>query len=481
MVVGIMLPGCATVDPSADFRRAGRLITERTGAAEVYDPVVDEQIRERVSALLDDGLTVQEAVQVALLNNREFQSLFHALGASRADVVQSRLLSNPTFALTARFPEAGGRSNFGFAIGQPLAELWQIPIRKKIAEAELEKTVLSVLQRAVALTGDVHRRYYELAALRAEIDIAAADLELADRSVKIADARFAAGEVSKLDVNLVRGRLLEVNRTLIELNRDREVAALALARLLGLSRESADWQPTDPLPDAGDAEDAIDWLQVGFELRADAQIADAEVAEAERQLRLELRKVFSEVEVGFEFEREERRPLPDRDVLADTVRESVAAGQLTAPEIEPRSQREKERRQEIDYSVGPMLELSLPIFDQNRAQIAKARFELERRRKLREDLLDAIAREVGEAVVAARASRALVQFYERESLPLADANLELARQLYQSGEQNIIVLIEAQQSLIDQRRQYLRARRDHAVALAELERATGGRRDGAKP
>ena len=86
--------GCVTVDPGPDYQRAERLILDRTGVSETYDPQADELVSERVDRLLADGLTVDEAVRVALLNNLSFQSLFQEIGVSSADVIHSGLLTN---------------------------------------------------------------------------------------------------------------------------------------------------------------------------------------------------------------------------------------------------------------------------------------------------------------------------------------------------------------------------------------------------
>src|SRR5262249_4807497 len=115
------------------------------------------------------------------------------------------------------------------------------------------------------------------------------------------------------------------------------------------------------------------------------------------------------------------------------------------------------------------------IWDQNQAQIAKARFNVMRLRKDYDDLLDNVARQVREAALRARTGAELVHFYEQEALPLATQNLENARRLYRSGEQSVVVLIEAGELLVGQRRAYVDTVRDAAIAEAELERALGGR------
>ncbi len=152
--------GCATVDPNPDYGQASQLVAERTGTPEVYEPSVDALVEERVDAFSSDGLTVDEAVRLALLKSPALQSVFQEIGASRADLVQAGLLTNPSFSLLAQFPEGGGRTKLTMGFGQELVDLWQIPVRKKIAEAQLEQTILKVVQQGVDLTADAKSQAY---------------------------------------------------------------------------------------------------------------------------------------------------------------------------------------------------------------------------------------------------------------------------------------------------------------------------------
>jgi len=148
-LVAVSVAGCVTVNPDRDYQRAAGLIVERTGADYVYDPQAEDLIEEKVTSALADGLTIDEAIAVALLNNRAFQCAFREIGVSRADVVESGLISNPTLGLSLRFPEGGGLANLTLSLAQQLVDLWQIPVRKRIAEAQLERTLLLVAREAV--------------------------------------------------------------------------------------------------------------------------------------------------------------------------------------------------------------------------------------------------------------------------------------------------------------------------------------------
>ena len=467
--------GCISVDPRPDYQDASRLVSERTGVGDIYHPDIESLIEEKTTMLLADGLTIDEAVQVALLNNPEFQSQFQEIGVSRAELVQSGLMTNPTLFTSARFPEGGGRSNLTFSFAQELADLWQIPVRKRIAKAKLQRTILTVVRQAIDLTADVKIKCYVLLALEQAERIARENLELLQRSVKLAQDRFDAGEVGQLDVNLTRSNLLDVKLKLISLRRQRRIAGLALARVLGLARWDQPWtlqgsMPRQPLHVA----DTSALVIFAMRQRLDAQAAAMQTRAAEAEVRRQYIRIVPSVTAGVEEERPERRGLPGRKILADTGRASVANGRLTAPEIQSRGQRNIERSQIIDSLLGPTISLTLPIWHQNQAKIARARFKAIQARKNYEVLLDSVAQGVAQATASARTASELVTFYEKQSLPLARNTVEAARRAYQAGEQNIVALIDAQRTLVTQQRQYVDTQRDYAIAQAELERSLGG-------
>jgi outer membrane protein, heavy metal efflux system len=468
------LVGCARVEPGPDFQRAGQLITERTGSPFVFDPQAEDLIRQHVDELLTDGLTIDEAVQVALLNNRGLQSAFQEIGVSRAEVVQSKLLTNPTVSLSFMLPEGGGLPKFDLGITQQLVDLWQIPVRKKVAKAQLEATVLDVAQRAVTLAFDVRARAVELIALQRGEATLHENLELLEQSFQLAQRQFEAGVVSQLDVNLTRGNAIDVRLELIALQRERQVTTAALARLLNISEEGRPWSLHDTLP-TSDTAPMSGLLTMALQQRLDARVAEARVQQAEFDLRQECLKVFPSIEAGFGLEAGERRALPGRSILADTARASIANGALTAPTIQSRAERDLERRQIIDAVLGPSLAFTVPVFDQNQAQIAKARYRVIQRRKDYEDLLDKVANDIERASQVAFTLQSLVKFYHDEALPQGQTSVEGARRLYEAGQQSISVLLEAQESFVTRRRAYVRALGEQAVAMVELERAVGGR------
>lgn len=473
----LMGASCIKVDAGRDFQSASRQAAQRNGADFAYDPADEALIQSRVRTLLTDGLTSDEAVCVALLNNPGLQADFIAIGASRADIVQSELFSNPTLFFSARFPEAGGRSNLGFSFAQQLVDLWEIPVRKKVAEADLERTVSTVLDRGVQLAADVRRQHIQVLALKRAEQIAVENLEVTRQAQKLAQARLDAGETVGIDVNLVSSHAFEVEQILIGIRRDLAAAELDLSGALGLIRWPDSWQLSGTLDNEAVPAGTIDTLlQQATEERFDIRVVASQVESAEAQLEREYVQIFPSVVLGLEVERKDRRALPGRDIIGDTARASVAAGAPTAPAIQSRAQRDLIRRQIVDSLIGPSVQLTLPLWDQNQAQIAKTRFAVIQVRKQYESVLDRAVREVRQARVKAAAASELVTLLETKSLPRARQNVDIIRRQYENGEQGILFLLESQEFWLHQGRAYVDALRESALANAELTRALGGRR-----
>jgi cobalt-zinc-cadmium efflux system outer membrane protein len=468
--------GCARVDPKPDYLRVGQAVGERTGFTDVYDPEAEALVADRVAELLQQPLTVDDAVRIALLNNPAFQAQFAILGASRADLVQSTLWTNPSLSFAAAFPDGGGRSRITAGLAQQIADLWQIPVRRKIAAAELERTLLATSHQGLGLVADVRVRCYRLLAAQSDEATIRETRAVAAHAAELAQAQLAAGEVGLLDVNLAKAALLDVDLEVATLDRERRTATAELGGVLGLARQPQTWSLADELPaPPADLPDDAELIATALAQRFDARAAFLAVTAAEGELVHQYLRVFPDLSLGVDLERVEDRALPGRKILADTVRSSIAAGTLAAPSIQSRGERRIDKSQIINAVIGPGLTITLPIWDQNQAQIAKAALAVQQRRKEVESLLDQIAAEVQQAAATARNLQQQIQVYEREALPQAEQNVTTSQHLYEQGEQSILAVLTAQQLLLQRRRTYIEVRRDYAVALAMLEEALASR------
>lgn len=472
--LALMASGCARVEPVHDYQRVGDATRDAVGRYETYDPAREGEIDARVVEILQDGLTVDEAVQIALINNPSLQASYLNVGMARADVVQSKLLANPVLGLSLQLPEAGGRGNLQASIAQSIVELWQIPVRSRGAERSLDEAVLVLARQAAGLAIDAKSAYWRAIGADAAHAIAVENRELAQKLVDTAVARKKAGAVGELDVNLARGTFLNAD---LEVKLARLAAAgerRTLAIVLGLTSDADQFILTSemqlPTERPADREHVVETALAG---RLDLQAAAKAMESAGARLELEYAKVFPEVSLGIMLERNERRAQKGRKLFADTLKSSVANGAFTAPDIQSRGERNLERRAEIDAIIGPSLSIELPIFDQNQAQIAKAKFEYEQAAKTYEGIRRRAVQEVRQAVDAAMTAAEIARYYDETLLPQATTNLDLSGETYQAGRTSLVTVLDSQRGLLGARRTAIAARQAAMVAAAELERAVG--------
>lgn len=113
----VMLTACAELPPDSGFPEVQKVASERLEGKDVrWDRGAPAPIAASaaVAQLLESPLTVDGAVQIAILHNQRLQAAYEALGISEADLIQAGLLKNPTF--SAEFLFGAGPVNPSFSV-----------------------------------------------------------------------------------------------------------------------------------------------------------------------------------------------------------------------------------------------------------------------------------------------------------------------------------------------------------------------------
>ena len=468
VLLALALSGCAVVDPRSDYKRVQDLLAESVGRREVYLPDDDELVARRVDELLDGGVTTDDAVRICLLNNPTLQAAFFEIGMARADVVQAGLLSNPTIGLSLRLPSGGGLANFEAGLTQNIAELWQIPARRRAAERRLDAKILDVARRLGSAAVEARATYFRAVAADRLEGIARENLRIAEQLADMTLTRRRAGAGSKMEVNLSRAEVLEVRLTLRAAETRAFESRRDLAVLMGLATPFAALEMVDDLPDAlAWTVDRDRLVALAMEHRLDIRSAQSAVYAARAKHKMELSRVFQSVQVGVALERAERSRSKGRDIPSEIVHNSLQSGSLARPSAVA------DNDKNTDFIIGPSLSLELPIFDQNRAQIAKAQYAHRRAIKQYDALVRTVFQDAYLAYEKGRIAADVARFFHEELLPLRQSNLDLVREAFRAGRANLVLVLDAQRSLIDSRARYVEAQRDAAVTLTELEKVAG--------
>ena len=127
------LSGCTSMALDAGFQDVRTAVEDRNQVQIFWNngTELDKEAAKKLGSLLNRKLTDDDAVQIALLNNRELQAVYSELGVAQADLVQAGLLSNPIFDAAVMFPASGrGRPDLELSAAMNFLNIFYIPLRQ---------------------------------------------------------------------------------------------------------------------------------------------------------------------------------------------------------------------------------------------------------------------------------------------------------------------------------------------------------------
>jgi len=191
-----------------------------------------ERAKGSVQGLLRRSLTVDAAVQIALLNNRGLQASYNELALAEADLVQDSLPPNPAFSIS-RISGDGALEVERQVVGDILA-LATLPFRSEIARQRFQKAQLRAAEETLRLAADVRRAYYRTVAANELVDLLTDAKSTAESTAQLALKLGQTGSLNKLDQAREQVFYAETTADLAALRQDATSSRERLIRLLGL-------------------------------------------------------------------------------------------------------------------------------------------------------------------------------------------------------------------------------------------------------
>jgi outer membrane protein TolC len=272
------LAGCASFSKDGGFSTVQDTARERMGK-EVQWVKTDEQrqtLNDRLAELLSRPLTVEDAVQVALLNNRGLQATFAELAISESDLVQAGRLSNPTFSmLRASKSEASGQE---FKIEQALTfnilKLALIPQLTEIERRRFDRTRRMASLEVLRLAAETRKAYYAAVASQQTARYAGQVMQTAEASAELARRMARVGNWSKLNQAREQGFYADAALGLARAKQSAVSARENLIRLMSLWGQQTAFTLLERLPDLPASANALaDIEQLAMAQRIDLQAA----------------------------------------------------------------------------------------------------------------------------------------------------------------------------------------------------------------
>jgi cobalt-zinc-cadmium efflux system outer membrane protein len=438
--VAVAFWGCASTSPRAAFEDVVHRVEQRSGQHLVWDDGTPEsvQVERALRDLLAKDLTVDGAVQVALLHNRSLVAMYEELSIGQADLVQAGLLRNPVLSVAVPAAEVEAVSPpLVVGVAEDFLDLLMIPAKKTVARARLEAAKMRVAEQVLDHAARVRTAYFVLQAGEQTMEMQRIVAQAADASAALASAQHDAGNLSDLDFEAQRGLAEQTHVDLDRSEADVLRAREQLTRLMGLWGAETGYRVAARLPELPASEPPLEHVEsLAVAQRSDLQAMRNEVVELGHVLSL--------------------------------ARSTRWVGSLTVG-------LDATRLVDGRYSFGPNASIELPLFDQRQALTSRLEALVRQSEaRLRARAVDARseARAARDAVVAARR---IAERYRTAVVPLREHIVALAQQRYDAMLAGAYELLLAKQSEVGTYRDYIDAVREYWISRSDLERAIGGR------
>lgn len=420
--------GCDLIPRAPDHTTVACNLTQRVGH-DLPCPTQPGQVTLPPGASLEDGVTEDEAVAIALWNNAAFQELLVDLGIARADLIQAGLLPNPEFVYFWPMSEKPYKYLFDF----PIESIWLRPIRLRSTEREADRTAQRLTQAGLDLMRDVRQAFADVVLARERVRVAGESVKLRGRIAELAAARLRAGDISEQEAATARIDALQAEQDAARIGYDVPVLEERLRNLLGLGPIRGPL-PLDPSPPPACQEcDADALTDDALSCRPDALAAKEAVAAASARLRL--------ARLGWV------RFLGIAD--ATSGRDS--------------------------HVLGPALRFTVPIFNHNQGGIARAEADLERAERNQTTVANQIMLDVHRSYLQYRQACTELEVLVTKVRPEVQAALGRAQSAYQEGNVAIFIVLETTRQLLDNHLREAQLHGDLRRFWAELERSVGRR------
>jgi len=279
--------GCASFSPDGGFGPVQQIARDRLGKDLLMarSDADQDTIARRVGELLTKPLMADDAVQVALLNNRGLQATFQELGITEAEVVQAGRLPNPGFSFGRL--SRGDEREIERGLHFNLARLLAMPLINQMEARRFEQTQGMVAMGVLSVAADTRKAYYMAVGAEEGVRYTRQVKQAAEASAELARRMAAVGNFNKLQQAREQGFYADAALNLARAQQAQRSSRERLTRLMGLWGAQTQFALPERLPDLPkEVTEQPDIERVAMAQRLDVQGARLAAEQTARNLGL---------------------------------------------------------------------------------------------------------------------------------------------------------------------------------------------------
>ena len=438
MLLLIGVAGCISANPQEQLDQTASLATNRTGSSVELQEAWSQPYTDRDGPW--DGsstLDLETALQVALRNDPTLRRQLTLVAEHKAALSQASMPPNPFVNFKFGIPIDGmGGAPALVQVMQQITWLWTMSDRVDREKGQLQATILTVAGTTVDRSAQVRAAFMNVLWAQEVLKLRFEYVGTTSKTTTILSILADAGEQPEVEV--MRGQLEHclASDALLEAQHAVKDKKIALLRLMGWPEHNLDWDVTGDLNAASrmdpGSEDQI--LSRANLVRLDIAASDRKIESMKAEARL----------AGL-------TQLPQVD-FATTWRRNFSGR----------------------TAIEPGAAISIPIFDNGSAKIAKAAAQLEAAYLDAAIVRENAIHETRSALNEWRRAQGQVFLYQGGTVHLARTLFERSNKTFQAGLTDSTELLLTQQNVIQAEVELLHEQQQASLAWIDLEKAVGG-------
>lgn len=387
----------------------------------------------------DKELSLKDAVEAAIKNNPAIKKARHEVDAAKGRYLSGISLPSPVLSLT--YEEIPLRNRFKYA-GEKYLEVSQsfdFPVsyvlKRRSLSGRVDLASSSLESAAVDISSQVKKAYYNALAAQAKLKLSEENLKIAEDFALKAAVRLKAGEAVPLEEMTARVEKARASSSL-EIKRNNAADAFnELNLIMGTAESEIRYRLTDTLGYTGISASKEDLLSTAFSSNPLIRSAELSRNAASAELSMQWWNVFPSFELSYS-------------------RQTIEGNSSY-----------------YGFSLG----VSVPLWFmfKERGQIQEASAGLSIAEAEEQSIRNEIAAQLNSRYLNFLNSRERIELYLKNIVPQAEEIFRTAKLSYETGEATYLEFLQASQTLVSTREEYIDALLDYNLALVALGEITG--------
>lgn len=388
-----------------------------------------------ISDAMHDTLSLEEAIAYALEHNPTIQSHFEELGIAESDLIQAGLYHNPHIESVFKLPRnKGDKTNIELTASLSISDLWQVPLKKKIAQDDLHIQTQTIISEILLLRKQVMDAYYACVYYQEQSTITKEIESYITYLKERIDYRYQFGLATDLDCYYASTMLGEWRNKSREALRMIQESFFALYRIMGIQMRTHHSILKTNIHISPMQESVSSIIANTQDTHPLILMQHIKMAQAQHQLSYEKSRILENVHAGFSYEQDFER----------------------------------------SKGIGPFLSIDLPVFNMNQGARKRAEYQY----RLHEKALRAQQQEINQHIATHYNNYtsyiAQLTEYEENILPASKNAILFSKDFFERMQLPMITYIDTLLQFFNAQRNYIALKYNAIKEYAELEYAKGG-------